>query len=515
MSKNDCRDAKSRRRRKQAAQKSLRALKRAELKKPRSHTTRPNCTCDYESVEEEKQARTEATVEHARIIRAQLPVLLRKLSKIPDPRKPILIKHKLTCLMVYGILMFVLQTGSRRKTNEKLTAPAMKEQLLRLFPDLESIPHHDTLCRLLERIDVDQIEAALVALVRDLIREKKFADHLIEGCYPIAIDGTQKLVRALPLDERWLEREVGSDGSKKKQYYVYVLEANLVLANGLTLPLVSEILDYTKGDSEREKQDCEQRAFHRLANRLKQYFPHLPILLLLDGMFTVGPVMEECRRYKWHYMIVLKDGNLPQVWQEYQGLKKLLSDEERHSQIWGDRKQQFHWVNQIEYDYGRNRKKRLILHMVVCEESWEEIDETTALPVVKQLRHAWISDLPFSRKTVHKRCNLGGRHRWSIEEGILVEKRQGYNYEHCYAYNWNAMRGYHYLMRIGHLLNVLAAYSTKLIEVVKEKGPVGFIEFVRSTLSGLWLDGSVVQSRLERHFQLRLVLKNRFIPIAL
>ncbi len=74
--------------------------------------------------------------------------------------------------MIYGILMFVLQMGSRRQTNEKLTAPAMKEQLLGLFPDFESIPHHDTLGRLLTDIDVDQIEAVQVALARSLIRRR-------------------------------------------------------------------------------------------------------------------------------------------------------------------------------------------------------------------------------------------------------------------------------------------------------------------------------------------------------
>ncbi|MDP6360085.1 MAG: transposase family protein, partial [Planctomycetota bacterium] len=103
------------------------------------------------------------TIEHVRLIRAKLPVLLEELARIPDPRNPLLIAHKLSCLMIYGILMFVLQMGSRRKTNEKLTAPAMKEQLIGLFPDLESIAHHATLCRLLTDIDVDRIEAAQVA----------------------------------------------------------------------------------------------------------------------------------------------------------------------------------------------------------------------------------------------------------------------------------------------------------------------------------------------------------------
>ncbi len=509
------REAMSWRRQRRAAQKALRTEKQAALLLPRSHTTRPNRKCRYESVEQEKQARTEITIEHARVIGAKLPVLLGELAQIPDPRNPLLIQHKLTCLLVYGILMFVLQMGSRRKTNEKLSAPAMKQQLLELFPDLESIPHHDTLCRLLTDIDVEKIEVAQLELVRSLIRSKKFADYLIEDCYLIAMDGTQKHVRKQPLDKQWLEREVGEGERKKMQYYVYVLEANLVLSNGISIPLMSEFLDYAKGDTEREKQDCEQRAFYRLAERLKGAFPHLPILLLLDGQFPVGPAMERCLKYNWHFMIVLKDGNLPHVWQEYNGLKGLLGDEDYHSQTWGERKQDFHWANQIEYDYGPNMRKSLTLHMVVCEESWIEIDESTAEPVEKRLRFVWISDLPFCKKNVHKRCNLGGRHRWAIEEGFLAEKCQGYNYEHCYAYNWNAMRGYHYLMRIGHVLNVLAAFSAKLVATFKEKGPQGLIEFIRTTLSGLWLDSAQVQRLLGRPFQLRLVLRAPPMPLVL
>ena len=37
------------------------------------------------------------------------------------------------------------------------------------------------------------------------------------------------------------------------------------------------------------------------------------------------------------------------------------------------------------------------------------------------------------------------------------------------------MMAYHYLLRIGHLLNVLAAFSAKLAQIVKEKGLQGFI----------------------------------------
>jgi len=37
---------------------------------------------------------------------------------------------------------------------------------------------------------------------------------------------------------------------------VYVVEVNLVLENGMVIPLMSEFLEYNKGDTAEEKQDC-------------------------------------------------------------------------------------------------------------------------------------------------------------------------------------------------------------------------------------------------------------------
>ena len=476
-----------------------------------SHTTRPNRTSCYESVEQEAEARGTAVIEQAKLIRAQLPVLLEQLSQIPDPRNALMVQHALTTLMAYGILMFVLQTGSRRKSNETLSAPAMKEALMAVFPQLQSMPHHDTLWRLLKRIDPQGIEAAQVALVNSLIRNKKFCDFLIDHHYLIVFDGTQKLVRRLPADTPWLQRHVGAEGNKKLQYYVYVLEANLVLSNGISIPLMSEFLDYSQGDDEREKQDCEQRAFFRLAKRLKAAFPHLPILLCLDGLFASGPVMSRCRQYNWHFLIVLQDGSLTYLWQEYNGLRRYRSDEQRLTLCWANRTQQYEWQNDIDYHWGNHQ--RLIVHMVHCRESWEELDENGTLGQ-RSGTWAWVSDVPFCPQTIHERCNLGARHRWSIEEGNLVEKTQGYLYEHLYAENWNAMRGYHYLMRIGHLLNVLTLSLSSLIAFVKEKGPQGFIAWVRETLGGRWLQTEVVRAQLCGGFQLRLLMPLPPWPIA-
>jgi hypothetical protein len=67
----------------------------------------------------------------------------------------------------------------------------------------------------------------------------------------------------------------------------------------------------------------ELRAFARLSKRLKTCFPGLRILLLLDGLYANGPVMQRCRDYHWQFMIVLKDQYLSTVWQELRALHAL------------------------------------------------------------------------------------------------------------------------------------------------------------------------------------------------
>jgi len=406
--------------------------------------------------------------------------------------------------MIYGILIFVFQMASRREANREMTRPMFMENLKLLFPELEDLPHNDTLYRLLSAIDVREIESALIEVVRKMIRNKKFLRYLVNNCYPIAIDGTQKCVRDVLFTEEWLEREVGKGDDTQMQYYVYVLEASLAFAGGMTIPLMSEFLSYTEGDTDTKKQDCEQKAFKKLARRLQNVFGHLPIMVLLDGLYPNGPIMELCRKNKWDFMIVLQDKSLKSVWEEYEGLKK-LETKNYFNTTWGNRRQRFEWVNNIEYYYGPNERKKQIVHVVVCEESWQEVAKDSAEVVTNKSRHAWISSKPLCRQNLHERCNLGARHRWGIESGILVEKRHGYHYEHVFSYNWNAMKGYHYLMRLGHLINILAIYSDRLVKMVRELGVRGFIRFVRETISGPWLDPLWVRQRLAAPFQLRLI----------
>ena len=518
MSKPSCRPnreaIKEQRKERKKAQRELRRTQKAAGLEAPARVNIPNRTSQYKSVEEERSARLEAVSQQVKVYRAALPDLLKRLSRISDPRNPRKIKHKLTVLMIYGILCFAFQMSSRREAGREMTRPMFMVNLRRLFPDLEDLPHHDTLARLLERIDVNEIEEAHVEMIRHLIRGKKFLPYLINSSYPIAIDGTQKFIRAELWEEDCMERKVRSktdekqtpDPEPKKQYYVYVLEANLSFQNGMVIPLLSEVLSYTQGDNKEQKQDCEQNAFKRLAQRLKKYFPRLPIMVLLDGLYPSGPVMEVCAKNNWDFMIVLQNDSLPSVWEEIDGLKALQS-RNRLEQNWADRRQHFWWVNDIDYRYlcpRKKKEKKLTVHAVVCEESWEEIAPASTEVVTKESRHVWLSSQALNRRSVHERCNLGARHRWGIESGILVEKCHGYQYEHCFSYDWKTMRGYHYLMRLGHTLNVLARHSYALTGYVREFGVRGLIAFVRNTIAAPWLSAGELQQIATAPCQIRL-----------
>lgn len=469
-----------------------------------------NSKSRFQSTEEERAARTEAVSALIVLMRQMLPVLLGRLGKIPDPRNPNKLKHRLTVLMLYGILVFVFQYGSRRAANAEITRAMFEHNLRLLFPQLDSLPHADTLFRLLCRIDVGEIEQAHLALVNHLIRNKKFTRYLINNRYPIGIDGTQKIAFSALWDEHLLQRRSGpkvdpdSGEVQRYQYYVYVLESSLCFRNGMVIPLMSEFLEYEPGAGEARKQDCETKAFHRLAARIKKAFPRLPIILLLDGLYPNGPIMQRCRDFHWDFMIVLKDGSLPSLWEEYHSLRH-EQHANRMQQNWGERRQRFEWVNAIRYAYGANAKKVIDLHVVVCRESWEELAADTLEIVTKESKHAWISSRPLSRLNVHTRCNLGARYRWGIEGAFLVEKHQGYAYEHAFAKQWNAMKGYHYLMRLAHLFNTLARFSKELSALFFELGVQGAIGFIRNTLTGPWLDSQEIALRLQRPFRLRLI----------
>lgn len=131
-----------------------------------------NRKCSYSSLTEEKEFRSDVVAAQIKSWRSMLPQLIKRFSKLPDYRKASTIKHKTTVLMIFGLFAFIFRLSSRREMNRELSGALIFEHMRKIFPELDSIPHADTLVRLLERTGPKKIEEIHISLINDLIKKK-------------------------------------------------------------------------------------------------------------------------------------------------------------------------------------------------------------------------------------------------------------------------------------------------------------------------------------------------------
>lgn len=321
----------------------------------------------------------------------------------------------------------------------------------------------------------------------------------------MTVDGTQKLYRnGILQDPRWCERMVGNKENQHKQQYVYVIEANITFSNGLTLPLMTEFLYRENNQLEQQegKQDSETTAFERLAKRLKKYFPHLKIIFFMDAMYATFPIMDMLKNNQWEFIISLPNKKFPDYAEILNKEKKygMPVPEKEYSR---KRKQSFYWHNNLVDDEGYSLK----IHLVGCTEEYEEVNLTTGEVEKHYSERTWFSSILISTKNLHELINLGARKKDLIEDSINTEKNRGYSYKHAFSYNFNAMQGFHYLMRLGHLINALSEFSKMFKRYVRSLGSSATLKLIKETLFNPWLSMEWYEMQHRRNPQLRLQLE--------
>ncbi len=338
--------------------------------------------------------------------------------------------------------MFLFQLKARRQIGLLLRNGPSVSKFQALF-GVESFPHGDTLEATFSNLETDQMQTVVSGMTETLIRKKVLYSYRLLGIYFIvAIDGTG----TIRFSRRHCPYCLTRTHNGKTLYYHPVLEAKLVTSNGFAFSLMTEFIE-NPGDKT-TKQDCELKAFYRLAERLKTRFPRLPIFLSMDGLFAGGPTFDLCRRYGWKFMIVLKDDDLSSVNEEFDALSKLQPENRlawrtgKEAQI----KQVFRWVDDIAY--VDSLKKEHTLSTVECLETKPDKEGQK-----KTTKFKWVTNCHVSSKNVTTLSNDGGRMRWKIEnEGFNVQKKGGYELEHAYTNNPNSAKVFYLLLQIAHLL---------------------------------------------------------------
>ncbi len=381
-------------------------------------------------------------------------------AEVTDVRNPNKVTYPLASLAFSGMLIFLFRIGARRQVGLLLRNGPSVGKLQALF-GVASFPHGDTMDDAYAKCDPDQVQNVVSSMTEILIRQKVLYPYrLLETFFVVAVDGTG----IVTYHHRHCAHCLTRTRNGTTLYYHNVLEAKLVTSNGFAFSLLSEFIE-NSGEN-LTKQDCELRAFYRLAKRLKNRFPRLPILLSMDGLFAGGPTFSLCRNYGWKFMIVLKDHDLPAINEEFTALAKLQRDHRCAMSIGknAEIKQAFRWVDDIAYMDSTHTEHDV--SVIECLETKPDNEGKE-----KATKYKWVTNVTISAKNVASLANQGGRIRWKIEnEGFNVQKNGGYDLEHAYTTDETSAKVFYFLLQIAHMLAQLIEKGSLL----KMAFPAGF-----------------------------------------
>jgi hypothetical protein len=333
-------------------------------------------------------------------------------------------------------------------------------KILGLKEELTELPHWKTINDYLEQLPSSELEEIIPELVNRLTRMRSFENSRIRNKYwHILVDATQLFTFRERHCDHCLKREhKDKDGNIQwVEYYHVVLEAKLVINGDIVISIATEFIENESPDV--RKQDCERKAFYRLAKQLKHQFPRLPICLGMDSLYACAPVFKLCKEYDWRYIIRFKDGSIPTIAEEFHALKN-MEPEPLWSRTEGSITKTYRYVTNIQYQSYE-------LNVAECDQS--------------DLKNSFvfITDLSISKRTCEQLVE-DGRRRWKIEnEGFNEQKNHGFALEHKFSEDYTAMKNHYFLIQIGHMIAQLLEVGLRRLEALTKMPSCKLIEDVK------------------------------------
>jgi len=410
--------------------------------------------------------------EVVRIIQQYLPCLIPELSKLTDTREQGYIEYHIKVIMFVQILGYVVGSKSMKEMTKTFNKEIFLENAKNILKEeIEDIPHYDTINDVLKVVSVDEIRKVIKKIVYELIRKKMFDKYRVFGKYfQVIIDGTgicsfKKRHCKHCLKQEHKDKETGE--ITKVTYYHYVLEAKLCVGN-LVISIDTEFVE--NEDENVKKQDCELKAFKRMAERIKKEFPRLPIMITGDALYACKPVMDICKNNKWEYTLRFKNDRIPTLGEEITKMEEEKLLQEKTKRIIKDDQeieQLYKYNNEVHVGNGTKSDTGYEVNVVKFYETKEG----------KTTEFMWITSIKITANKVEGIVNTG-RKRWKIEnEGFNEQKHWTFNIEHLYCTDFNAMKIHYLLTQIAHMIRQMLEHGSA---VLRETGV-----FTRTDISNM------------------------------
>lgn len=408
------------------------------------------------------------------IMRSYFPELINKFNNLTDLRHQSYITYQMKVIFMVRLLGLMCEIKSMHEMTSELNTEKAIENIAKICGlELDEIPHCDTINKVFEKIEVSEIEEIRKYMIVRLIRGKIIKKFLVrDKYYHIIVDGTGLATSRKKYNSNCLvKNKTDKNGKKYQEYSTYVLEAKIVVGE-MVLSIGSEFVEnknnkkfiirkikrYRKMKTqkyktqkkdkknlsyEKYKQDCEIKAFKRLAEKIKKQYPRLKILISGDALYANKTVIEICKEYGWKYIIRFKEGAIPTVYNEF---TKIVEKDNEST------KKRYEFVTGIDY---KDNKINVIRYKEIKED--------------KETEFVYMTDLPITNKNIEMSIIIG-RKRWKIEnEGFNIQKNGTFDIGHLYSKNVTAIKVHYLMIQIAHMIRqMLEKGQNQLKEDVKE-----------------------------------------------
>lgn len=376
------------------------------------------------------------------IIKQYFPQLVEKLEHLTDIRNQSYVEYKMSVITVTRLMGLLCGIKSMRETTLKLNTEETIQNIANLLEiDLEEIPHYDTINNVFEELEIGELRKIQKYMINRLIRSKMLNKYRFKGKYfQIVVDGTGIMNFKKRHCKHCLKRTYNKgEENEYSIYYHYVLEAKLVVGD-MVISLDSEFIENEEENV--EKQDCELRAFYRMAKRIKKEYPRLPIIITGDALYCVEPVISICKENKWEYILRLKEERLKLLGEEIKCLER--TEKEENLKYW----------NNLKYGEIHNQREANVI---------KYYDKKGA----KTIEFLWITSFKITERNKEETVYFG-RQRWKIEnEGFNMQKNGTFDIEHIYSMNYNAMKAHYFFIQFAHTIRQLLEKGLKYIAEIK------------------------------------------------
>ena len=256
------------------------------------------------------------------IINQYFPELISKFEGLTDLRHQSYVTYKMKVIFMVRLLALMCEIKSMQEiTREFNTEEAIANIAQICGLTLDEIPHCDTINDVFRNVEVNEIEKIRKYMINKMIRNRMLEKFKIRGqYYHVIVDGTGLASSRKKYNENCLvKNKTDKKGNEYQEYSTYVLEAKLVIGD-MVFSIGSE---FVENESENvDKQDCETNAFKRLADKIKDEYPRLRIIISGDALYASKPVMDICKEKCWKYIIRFKEGTIPTLYKEFETIVK-------------------------------------------------------------------------------------------------------------------------------------------------------------------------------------------------